>query len=197
MKTILLSFIIACSISLNAKSQKKQGYIINLQNDTLTCALETQLFGAPKYELPGQTVLKKINADSIKEYRFHDGKYPFISVKLPTDSKRTFIACLERGAISIFEEQYNTSSTNPFTNTSSSNNIIKWYAGSNTDDVSLIKTNQVFMLGTRKKERQNAFYNLLAKDPELLERFKKTGDYSFKAIRNIVAEYNTRALAAK
>jgi len=174
-----------------AYTQSRQSYIITNQNDTLKCLIKKPLlfddFGnGYKYRLTKKDSYKPLNADSIKAYYLADDSVSYFAKLLPGNKKLRFVTLLEHGRINLYQDKVQSSGRN---------SLNTWYACKNGGQLFEIKTEGLTIggSGTNRDERKKALNDLLSDDPTVTQEFGQKNDFSFKAIRNAIAQYNAGA----
>ena len=169
-------------------TQPRQSYIITNQNDTLKCIIKKPLmfddFGnGYKYKLTKKDSYKPLNADSIKAYYLADDSVTYLAELLPGNKKLRFVTLLEQGKINLYQDKAQSSGRN---------SLNTWYASKNGGQLFEIKTEGLTIggSGTSRDERKKALSDLLSDNYILSQSFTKKDDFSFKAIRDVIEQYN-------
>lgn len=173
-------------------------YFINLKNDTVKC--QVLKFKGPdsnlkmKYRIAEGHPALIMQVDSIKELYIGKDSIIYVHKFLPNLGKNAFLERLEHGPINLYQFL-----REGFNGLSYSNSTM-WYANKGDDTLKLIKTSilaiNTYHIGSHK-EREKAYMELLADNPDLLARYKearKNADDGFDLIRYYIRTYNDEYL---
>jgi hypothetical protein len=192
MKTQYLYTIICIGVTLlftsKGYTQPRQSYVITNQNDTVTCNIKKPLlfddFGnGYKYRLTKKDSYKSLSPDSIKAYYLAEDSVTYIAEPLPGNKKLRFVTLLEHGKINLYQDKAQSSGRN---------SLNTWYASKSGAHLFEIKTEGVTIggSGNSRDERKKALSDLLSEDPPVAQNFAQKNDFSFKAIRDAIVQYN-------
>ena len=179
------------------------GYLINFKNDTIKCQIGASYLSATltfrlklRYRVDTTRDFKKINPDSVKEFYWSHDSSTYVSKVLPKDDKPVFVELLEKGRINLYQSLHASIAI-----TMNVSSLTQWYANKNADSLKQIKIASTNLLGNgaigSHKDREKAFMDMIADNPDLLDRYKaarKSADYSFELIRYYIKTYNDEYL---
>jgi len=148
-----------------------------------------------RYRATKRDTFVKINSKDITQVFFANDSAFYVFRKLPENVHRfgrsAWLQLLEKGRINLYVQQVKGGTdgrTCPL-----------WYANKGNDSLRLIKIGSFLLTGLiisvdqTRKERENAFMDLISDFPNLLKKFKKK-DYSFNNIEECIVTYNTNYL---
>jgi len=195
--TFVVVFIILIMLK-RSNAEPVEGYVINMQGDTIKCTFDKAFFGSAKYTPLNDKHAVKIDADKIKEFCYAD-KLPFVSINLLEHKKRIFATRLEKGSICLFEMIEARTSGAIGSPGSTSSTITYWFVSkTGGNDVIPVYVGGKYLVtlagGDKVKKR---FDDLLSDNAALVEKFKSKDDYSQEAIQAVIQEYNRAAPKVK
>lgn len=172
---------------------QQNGYLVNLKGDTIRCNINPS---GGKWKGDDDKHWNKFTADDIKAFHMYEDSSTYASVRLPKAEKLVFLEWLEQGKINLYQAQKESAGYVIKVGFSYSNTV-RWYANKDKDDLKQVKVTSTSLIGAgaigSRKNREKAFTDLIADNPELLSRFKeavKGAEYSFDLIRYYIKTYN-------
>jgi len=179
----MIRFILSLQVFLASffVSYAQSDFIITSKGDTLLGELRSSNDNWVKFKGKEQSKFQKLPSIEVKEVysSFDDAHYAYKVVKLGNSPIR--LARLRKGKINLYERR-----TYTYTQYGSSTNV-NWYAEKDGHELVEIKTNSFW--GSREA-RKNAFSQLIADQPTILEIFNKEEKFSFKFLDKLIEQYN-------
>ncbi len=171
-------FLASCFVS-----YAQTDFIITAKGDTLLGEIRSSNDNWVKFKGKGQSKFQKLpSMEVVKEAysSFDDAHYAYKVIKEGVSPIRLTI--LRQGKINLYERR-----TYTYTQYGNSTNV-NWYAEKGGHELVEIKTNSFW--GSREA-RKNAFTQLIADQPTILEMFNKEEKFSFKFLSKLIEQYNT------
>jgi len=181
----LIGAIATCS-SLSVFAQKD--YIVTLQQDTLRGKINSFSDNVLKFRQMDSSSNVKFQLDQLKSVYYHKSKSEYFPVRVPGEKKDLFLKRVESGKIQIYELLRTVYMYSQYGGSSSSTRT--WYAVKGDAAAVEIKTNKI--LSGSRKERKDAFYNLIKDDAALAKQFMDVDEFSFDFLQATVKRYNSR-----
>lgn len=161
-------------------SKAQSDYYITAKNDTVFGELKTTSDDWIKFKEKDQSKFAKIPSTDLS--RVYDSPNNKIYVYKDVDGKLMLLQLVEEGKINLYERRtYHYSQYGSTTN-------VNWFAEKNGSPIVEIKTNSFW--GSKEK-RKNAFTNLIADKPEIMDEFTNEEKFSFKFLQNLIKKYNS------
>jgi len=186
-KRLCLICVIATCSSLSVFAQKD--YIVTLQQDTLRGKINSFNDNVLKFRQTDSSSNVKFQLDQLKSVYYHKSKSEYFPVRIPGGKKDLFLKRVESGKIQIYELVRTTSFQSQYGGMASSS-IRTWYAVKGDAAAVEIKTNN--LLGGSRKERKDAFCDLIKDDAALAKQFLDANDFSFDYLQITIKLYNSR-----
>ncbi|HEY8783787.1 MAG TPA: hypothetical protein VIM16_19315 [Mucilaginibacter sp.] len=185
----ILTLIVLCSIIHLNKIYAQKDYVITSSKDTIFCDIRGSFFSNNlKYRANKKDKFTPITSADIIEYFLADDTTTFVAKSLPRKVYRytPYLKLLERGRINLYDQQVASGSQGQTTSF--------WYASKGSDSLKLIKVSGITLGGVgSRKQREQAFMDLISDFPSLLEGFK-TKAYTFENIQDCIVVYNSEYL---
>lgn len=191
--TILLFFIL-----LAHQGQAQSDYILNRDGSKVMGEVKNYNLKQVKFVPAGEKKAKKYNTEQVNEL-YKAGHGTFRALSLKEDKKRVFLHVLEDGKIKLYEflvkgyvqgaPMYNgLGFSNMGAGYSYKNQ--RWYAQKEGSKLVDVKSNGIW--GSRK-DRKDAFSNLIADNPQVTKRYLEKDKFTFDFVMSLVVEYNKKA----
>lgn len=179
--SILTIYFILVTAQANAQ---KVDFVITAKGDTLAGTVVGILFTSVKFKELTGTTFTKFTPYQIKEIRTK--KQVYVSKQLPYEMEPLFLKRIENGSISLYEYLKTTGAAGE-------TYIKRWYASKNQEPLIELKTN--WGANSSRKERKEAFEELIRDDAELLALYKSQNSFEQNFLRTLIRKYNNKALA--
>lgn len=150
-----------------------------------------------RFKPVGEKKAKTYNPDKVNEF-YKAGHGTFRAITLNNDKRPTFLHVLEDGKIKLYEylvsgrtyggPTYYGGNMSGFSNGYSYSKQ-RWYAQKDGSELAEVKSNSIW--GSRKN-RKDAFSNLIGDNDHVLQRYKDEDKFTFDFIRSLVVEYNSK-----
>lgn len=216
-KSLIVFPLLILGISARADSPvKDKSYIVTKANDTIYGRIKVNyLVGGVKlitadtsYKLDPNTYTAYYNAKNKILYRSKvlPGFMPEgLAKKMSIPEKASWLKCIEDGKIKLYEYKsytFGKQMDNALDVTSAISSIIatggipnaeytSWFIEKDSSQLTSIKYNNIVSAGSKtRKERKALLKDMLADNDKVSQNYDQTKFFTFKAIENLVHEYN-------